>query len=51
MKHDNIKAVEKFKIDLIVWKCRKRMLFSQVFDLFKIDLIVWKLYWGVQSMV
>ena len=32
-----------FKIDLIVWKCRKCTNLKWLFGKFKIDLIVWKL--------
>ena len=42
MKHDRDKAVEKFKIDLIVWKyCSTALLCPSALK-FKIDLIVWK---------
>ena len=42
MKTSNNAAWQKFKIDLIVWKCNSSNSDLNNFAMFKIDLIVWK---------
>ena len=40
---DGVKVVERFKIDLIVWKYNSKIDINDIKRRFKIDLIVWKL--------